>query len=201
MNKSESKYYNTACLMDEALILLLEKKDFEFITVKEICEKAGVNRSTFYLHYETMTDLLEESTQYFLKKFYLQMQETDDFNMADGERGISKHIESAPKDDLYLVSAKYLVPYLQFIKENRRIFGTVLNRAKLFGWENVYNFMFDKIFSPIMDRFGVPNDEKLYMVSFCVHGLTAIVKQWIDGGCVDDVRKITEIMQKCAGKR
>ena len=41
MNKSESKYYNTACLMDEAFILLLDKKDYEYITVKEICEKAG----------------------------------------------------------------------------------------------------------------------------------------------------------------
>ena len=34
MNKSESKYYNTACLMDDALILLLEKKDFEYICVR-----------------------------------------------------------------------------------------------------------------------------------------------------------------------
>ena len=47
MNKSESKYFNTAIRMDEALIALLEKKDFEYITVKEICDKAGVNRSTF----------------------------------------------------------------------------------------------------------------------------------------------------------
>ena len=60
MNKSESKYYNTALLMDEALLVLLEKKEYEFITVKEICEKAGVNRSTFYLHYETIDELLEE---------------------------------------------------------------------------------------------------------------------------------------------
>ncbi|MDY2657325.1 MAG: TetR/AcrR family transcriptional regulator [Candidatus Limiplasma sp.] len=51
MNKSESKYFHTALRMDEALITLLEKKDLEFITVKEICETAGVNRSTFYLHY------------------------------------------------------------------------------------------------------------------------------------------------------
>lgn len=50
MNKFESKYFNTALLMNQALILLLEKKEFEYITVKEICEKAGVNRSTFYLH-------------------------------------------------------------------------------------------------------------------------------------------------------
>ena len=54
MNKSESKYFNTALCMDEALISLLKVKDLEYITVKEICEKAGVNRSTFYLHYETI---------------------------------------------------------------------------------------------------------------------------------------------------
>ena len=40
MKNSESKYYNTALLMDEALLFLLEKKDFEFITIKEICAKA-----------------------------------------------------------------------------------------------------------------------------------------------------------------
>ena len=44
MNKSESKYFNTAAKMDEALIALLEKKDFEYISVKEICEAADVNR-------------------------------------------------------------------------------------------------------------------------------------------------------------
>ena len=54
MNKNESKYFNTALLMDEALLILLETKEFEFITVKEICLKAGVNRSTFYLHYQNV---------------------------------------------------------------------------------------------------------------------------------------------------
>ena len=61
MNKSESKYFNTATKMDLALISLLKKKPFEYITVSEICETAGVNRSTFYLHYETVSDLLDET--------------------------------------------------------------------------------------------------------------------------------------------
>ena len=61
MNRSESRYFATAARMDEAFLTLLAKKDFEYITVKEICEVAGVNRSTFYLHYETMSDLLSES--------------------------------------------------------------------------------------------------------------------------------------------
>ena len=60
MNKNESKYFNTAILFDEALIYLLENKDIEYITIKEICNKAGVNRSTFYLHYENKFYLKEK---------------------------------------------------------------------------------------------------------------------------------------------
>ena len=40
MNKSESKYFNTAIRMDKAFLELLEQKDFAFITVKEICKKS-----------------------------------------------------------------------------------------------------------------------------------------------------------------
>ena len=47
MNRNESKYFNTAKRMDEALLTLLEKKDFEYISIKEICDIAEVNRSTF----------------------------------------------------------------------------------------------------------------------------------------------------------
>lgn len=45
MNEFNSKYFKTALRMDEVLIALLEKKDLEYITVKEICEEADVNRS------------------------------------------------------------------------------------------------------------------------------------------------------------
>jgi transcriptional regulator, tetR family len=70
MTQNESKYYNTACLMDEALIQLINEKDYDYITITEICKRAGVNRSTFYLHYETVDDLLKEA----IKKI------DDDFN-------------------------------------------------------------------------------------------------------------------------
>ena len=34
--------------------------DYEKITVKELCEKAMINRRTFYLHYESIDDILNE---------------------------------------------------------------------------------------------------------------------------------------------
>lgn len=69
MNKSESKYFHTAVKFNEALLKLLEKKPFEYITVSELCKEAGVNRSTFYMHYENTADLLNETTQYVMQYF------------------------------------------------------------------------------------------------------------------------------------
>ena len=63
MKKNDSKYFYTASLMNQALLLLLEVKDLEFISVTEITKKAGVNRSTFYLHYENIYDLFEETLE------------------------------------------------------------------------------------------------------------------------------------------
>ena len=83
MNKNESKYYNTALLMDEALIQLLEKKEFEYISIKEICEKAGVNRSTFYLHYDnTVSTTLKGNIfkgPFHIPRFYMIMDVMDRF--------------------------------------------------------------------------------------------------------------------------
>jgi len=43
----------------DALIELMSNKTFEDIRVSEICEVAGVNRSTFYMHYDDKYDLLD----------------------------------------------------------------------------------------------------------------------------------------------
>ena len=74
MNKNESKYFNTAAIMDEALLQILETKDYEYISVKEVCARAGVNRSTFYLHYESMDDLLNETIEMINNKFHASFQ-------------------------------------------------------------------------------------------------------------------------------
>ena len=46
MNKNESKYFNTAIRMDEALISLLDKKDFEYITLKTSNNFINTKRNT-----------------------------------------------------------------------------------------------------------------------------------------------------------
>ncbi len=47
----------TRALIREAFTTLLKEKPIERITVKELCEKAGINRGTFYGHYNDMYEL------------------------------------------------------------------------------------------------------------------------------------------------
>lgn len=189
MNKSESKYYNTAIRMDEALIALLEKKDFEYITVKEICEKAGVNRSTFYLHYETVNDLLDECVEYTNRKCFEKF--------GGKQENFSENIRYRNLKDLIFITPEYLKPYLEFVKENKQLFKVALLRPSALNTEKTFADLFRGTFSPILDRFHYSNESKPYVISFYVSGLIAIVSEWIKRDCNESTEEIIEICISC----
>ena len=175
MNKNESKYFNTAIKMDEALIKLLEKKDFEFISIKEICDTAGVNRSTFYLHYNHPLDLLKETTKHILDRFL-------NYFSVD-TKSIRFRFDECELNDLLFITPEYITPYLTFVKDNQRLFKTTLKQFGTIGMGGVYDRMFNHIFSPILSRFHFPEKEKSYVMKFYLSGITAVVMEWVDNGC------------------
>ena len=189
MNKNESKYFNTAIRMDEALITLLEKKDFEYITIMEICETAGVNRSTFYLHYENTFDLLQETTRYILDKHFAYY--------SSDTKGITERFVNCELEDLVFITSEYLYPYLTFIKDNQRIFKVSIKHFNSLGMDGVYGKMFEYIFNPILERFNVPEKERSYVMKFYLTGIFAIVMEWIDNNCSDDIKVVVKIITDC----
>ena len=52
------KVQYTRMVLADSLIELMKAKPFEKITIRELCDLANVNRSTFYLHYEDIYALL-----------------------------------------------------------------------------------------------------------------------------------------------
>ena len=192
MNKQSSKYFSTAFLMDEALISLLDKKDIEYITIKEICEKAGVNRSTFYLHYENICDLVTEAMNCANKKFI-------DYFDVNTKYFISK-LYILPLNKLNLVTREYLTPYLNFIKENKQIFKAAFKYPNNMDSENKLNSLNKYIITPILERFNIPKEERKYYVSFYLKGIMSIIEIWINNDCKEDIVDIEKIIMKCVGE-
>lgn len=189
MNKAESKYFNMAVKFDKALLSLLEQKPFEYITISEICEKACVNRSTFYLHYENTCDLLQEATQHILDSF-LSYFSVD-------TKSIAYRLADCDLQELVFVTPEYILPYLNFIKDNRQIFRTSIQQLGTMNFEGVYERMFLYVFNPILSRFHFPEKERSYVMKFYLSGITAIVIEWLDNDCADSVENIIKIIIDC----
>ena len=189
MNKAESKYFNTAVRFNKALLSLLEKKPFEYITIREICEKAEVNRSTFYLHYENTGDLLKETTTYVLDNF------TSYFPI-DAENVVAQ-FANCDLQDLKFINEKYLHPYLSFIKDNQQVFSAVLSQPTTFDSKTIFQRLFDHILQPILDRFHYPRDEQNYVMMFYLNGITAIITEWLKDGCQKSIKDISAIVHIC----
>lgn len=60
MNTHERKYNNTKHKIERAFLELLENKDFDDISISEICTGANIHRSTFYSHYFNTVELLND---------------------------------------------------------------------------------------------------------------------------------------------
>lgn len=60
MSTCDRRIVRTKMAIRYALLDLLKRKDLTQITVKEICTQANINRNTFYAHYKSLADVLQE---------------------------------------------------------------------------------------------------------------------------------------------
>ncbi|QAT42476.1 TetR/AcrR family transcriptional regulator [Aminipila luticellarii] len=59
--------------MAEALLMLMEKKDYADISISEIAAKAGVNRSTFYRNFNSKNEIIKYYFKQIIYKHYFSV--------------------------------------------------------------------------------------------------------------------------------
>ena len=60
MEKANQRVMLTKRLLKEGLLRLLENEDLDRINVSELCRESGINRATFYRHFDSPRDVLME---------------------------------------------------------------------------------------------------------------------------------------------
>lgn len=78
-------------LLKRALIQLLQVKDISKITIKELCETAGINRSTFYTYYDTQYELLEDIEREILEELVVHFK---DLRPETGQREVTESVST-----------------------------------------------------------------------------------------------------------
>ena len=87
MEKENKRVYITKRLIREALLQLLQTQHVDQISVKELCEEAYVNRSTFYRYYTLPKDILTEMEVEIFKQFQI----TKPFSGQEALKAYLKH--------------------------------------------------------------------------------------------------------------
>ena len=176
--------------MTSALINLLDSKEFADISIMDICKAADVNRSTFYAHYDNTYDLLKEAHQNLISNFLTECTFENPVDLKD--------MRNLSKEDLNFISPKYLLPYLRYIQNHKKLFRIYAENAHVFDTGSMDDYMIENLFAPIYAKHGV-TDKKLifYMQKYFLKGIDAIINEWVRGGCEDDILFICEIITFC----
>ena len=106
-------------------------------------------------------------------------------------------LPTRPLDELYLITPEYLAPYLNYIREHKRIFRTTIEQASALQMTEAYNALNRHVFVPILERFNVPSDDHKYIMSFYISGLMAVINEWLRDDCREPVEHIISVMQLC----
>jgi AcrR family transcriptional regulator len=67
--KTDRRILRTRDALGDALVALMHEKSFDEITVQEVLDRAGVGRSTFYVHYRDKDDLFLSDAEDFFESF------------------------------------------------------------------------------------------------------------------------------------
>ena len=99
--------------------------------------------------------LLQESLSYIFSKFKMKY-----------DSSLQLTVNSDSLNKLYLITPEYIIPYLEFLYENKQIFMTAVEKPAVFGVEKQFDKMYNSIFDSILERFKVEQCEKKYILAY-----------------------------------
>lgn len=80
--KRDRRIEKTRSSIRDAFIKLITEKDISQITIKELAETADINRKTFYMHYSSVEDILDNIENDLIKRLLAIM---DDYDFSDSK--------------------------------------------------------------------------------------------------------------------
>ena len=96
------------------------------------------------------------------------------------------------------VSDKFIIPYLKFIKKHKRIHKLYINNLTIFNIDEFYNLLLEKIWVPACKQKGIIDYTIInYMSKYYLTGMSAIINEWVNNNCEDDIILICEIIILC----
>lgn len=163
--KEDRRVRRTKKSLRDSLFKLLEEKNISQITVTELTKLADVNRSTFYLYYNDIFDMMDKIQKEIYSVF------------------VSTVVECAEKFENESDFVKYCAGFLDFCKENYSV-------CRFITRNDCNNQLADKIklavrsVVPDSAKTFDPRDPRYYLTTFALSGMLGTILEWMNDGMV-----------------
>ena len=162
--KVDRRVIKTRRQLKKGLAALMKEKSVNQITVKELVEEVDINRSTFYLHFKDIQDLLREIEE----------------NMeAQIKRAIEEHpIVSGNENAFYLIEDMFRV-----LDEEREISKALIGPNGDMGFiHRIERIIKENSRGTLEKMFPGKKEDLKYFYAFCLSGCLGLVKVWLNEG-------------------
>lgn len=159
--------------LKQALLILMKHKKLSGITIKELCEEARLNRSTFYANYSDIYELLHDIHTDIFDEMYQNIKEEPE----------------ASRDHVRKVQTEAVARIILYLQDNLDIFQLLL--------ANNDDNLFEKHLSAYyMEKYNVLDRTWEERCLFLYHaiGSFSLVHQWVIDKCPCTAQELAELI-------
>ena len=168
--KNNSRYKMSSEKIETAFLTLILNHRYEDITINQVCKQAGINRSTFYCHYDDINDLVIKIESKFAKST------ASIFNY--GQRQTHEafiEMFTFIKENKYFYKAFLNIPYATFAEKNTQV----------------------EVLKNIGNNANIEQSKKMgifYRASFFGAGIKEMCRLWLQFDCKETPEQMARLL-------
>ncbi len=157
-----------------ALAQLMQQKSASEVTVKELVDLADINRSTFYLHYSDIFDLLGAVEEELFRE-------------------IRAAVDAHPVSAFEQEGLAFIEEVFSILYENREICAALVGpHGDMAFLHRIERMMAENVLPQLQENFPDRRSSIDYGYAFCTTGAVGLIKHWLAAGCAEPPREMAQ---------
>lgn len=178
--KTDRRVLRTRDTLGDALIALMREKSFDEITVQDVLDRAGVGRSTFYVHYRDKDDLFLSDVEDFLE-------------------GVSSALKRQDPKSKRLLPVKEFFAHVRGVRD---FYAALVRSGKMNDVQTLARGFFARSIEERLQTAGVGIDpaRRSAQAYVLAGSFFSLLDWWVDKGMKADPKEMDDLFHRMAWK-
>ncbi|MDD3337916.1 MAG: TetR-like C-terminal domain-containing protein [Lachnospiraceae bacterium] len=173
--KTDRRIRKTRAQLRSGLAKLMQKKSVREITVKELVDEVDINRSTFYLHYSDIYQMLESIE-------------------AELEAEVIETIQNHPLEPVCKDTSSFVEQFFIFLEKNQDICCALLGpHGDMAFVTNIERIIAENMMSKDISLSDKNILDIAYASSFCLSGCVGLIQTWLNGALKESPQHMAKL--------